>query len=353
MTPRERPPVMARAELLRLIHGFQASQAIHVAATLGLAGLLPASAAELARATGTHLDALYRLMRVLVAIGILEEGEDSRYSLSALGQFLRPEVPGTCAAIAEMIGRPNFWGAWGDLLHTVRTGETAFDHLHGCGVWEYRCGHPEDAGIFDRAMASGTEQFARSVLEVCDFGRFRHVVDVGGGDGMFLATILGKYPETRGTLFDRPEVIARASESVEGKALAGRICLAGGDFFRGVPVGGDAYLLKWILHDWSDVDAIEILKSCRRAMSSAAKLLVAEYVIGPGNGSPESELMDLMMMVMNGGRERTCGEFERIFVAAGFMLTSVTATPTSLRVFEAVPGTNSFRAKPSTAALVG
>jgi hypothetical protein len=329
----------ARADLLRLINGFQASQAIHVAATLGLADLLrcsPKSAADIARTTGAHPDALHRLMRVLASIGLVEETDGHRFALTPIGEFLRSDVSGTCAPMAEMIGRPNFWQAWGDLLHAVRTGDTAFDHVHGSNVWEYRSRHPEETRIFDRAMASGTERFAEAVLAVCDFGRFEHVVDVGGGDGMFLAKILAKYPRIRGTLFDQPHVIARGAASQSRQTFEGSYHAVGGNFFDAVPEGGEAYLLKWILHDWRDAASVNILKSCRRAMKRTGRLLVAEYVLGSSDASPEGEFMDLMMLVMNGGRERTRDEFAAIFTAAGFRLTSITPTATPLSVIEGV-----------------
>jgi hypothetical protein len=327
----------ARADLFRLINGFQASQAIHVAATLGLADQLrygPASAAEMACAVGAHPSALHRLMRVLAAVGVVEQRTDDRFALAAMGEYLCGDVKGTCAPMAELMGRPNLWQAWGDLLHTVRTGDTAFDHVHGCNVWDYRSRDPEEAGVFDRAMASGTEHFAQAVLAVCDFGRYEHVVDVGGGDGMFLAQILQRHAQIRGTLFDQPLVIARATQPPG--AFGGRYRAVGGNFFNGVPEGGDAYLLKWVLHDWGDSACVDILRSCRRAMKRSSRLLVAEYVIDPDGGAPDGAFMDLMMMVMNGGRERTREEFASIFAAAGFHLASLTRTATPLCMLEGV-----------------
>jgi hypothetical protein len=328
-----------RADLLRLINGFQASQAIHVAATLGIADRLhrsPASATELADAIGADPDALRRLIRALISIGVMKQVESGRVVLTGMGEYLRRDVEGTCSPMAELIGRPNFWGAWGELLHAVQTGDTAFVHLHDCNVWDYRSQHPDEARIFDRAMASGTQQFAKAVLEVCDFGSFKHVVDVGGGDGMFLTKILEIHPTLHGTLFDQPHVIARAGASQSSQALNGRYRAVGGNFFQSVPDGGDAYLLKWILHDWDDAASINILKSCARAMKAHARLIVAEYVIGPETNSPDGPFMDLMMMVMAGGRERTRDEFGSIFASAGFRLASITPTVTRLCVIEGV-----------------
>ncbi|MGL5113766.1 MAG: methyltransferase, partial [Beijerinckiaceae bacterium] len=221
----------ARSSLLRLINGFQASHAIHVAAALGLADKLsdsPKSPSVLASKVGADPDALHRLMRVLAAIGVLQPSGSDDFALTAMGQFLRGDVLGTCAPMAELLGRPNVWQAWGELLHTVRTGGTAFDHVHGCGVWEYRTRHPEEGAVFDRAMATGTARFAQAMLDVCDFGRLEHVVDIGGGDGAFLTMIMERYPLVHGTLFDQPHVIARATAPQSGGASNGRYSAVGG-----------------------------------------------------------------------------------------------------------------------------
>jgi SAM-dependent methyltransferase len=327
----------ARADLLRLINGFQTSQAIHVAATLGLADLLgsgPKTTADLAVATKTHPAALYRLMRALASIGVFQEGNNRRFALTPVGEFLRTDVVGTHAPMAQLVGRPNYWQAWGALLYAVQTGTIAFDHVHGSGVWEYRAQRPEEARIFDRAMASGTERFAEAVLEVCDFGRFHSVIDVGGGDGMFLAKILAAYPGLRGTVFDQPHVTAEAAISLEALGLSGRCQAIAGDFLVGVPEGGDVYLLKWILHDWDDAAAIGILRSCRRAMKPSGRLLVVEHVIGLPNASPDGKFMDLAMMTVTGGRERTEDEFATLLAEAGFQLISVTPTATLLSLIE-------------------
>jgi hypothetical protein len=325
----------ARAELQRLVNGFEISQALHVAATLRLADHLrngPMSARQLASAINANEAALYRLMRALASIGVLRE-EQAGFVLTSVGEYLRSDVPGTLASMAEFVGRPNVWQAWGALLHAVRTGDTAFDHVHGRDVWDYRSRHPEETHVFDRAMASGTEVFAEAVLAAYDFGGFEHVVDVGGGDGMFLSKILARYPRIRGTLFDQPHVVARAPSP---PGFRGRYSAVGGDFFDRMPEGADAYLLKWILHDWSDRASVDILRACRRAMPPGGKLLIAEYVIERPNASADGAFMDIMMMVMCGGRERTLDEFAAIFAAAGFRLTSVIKTATPLSIIEGV-----------------
>ena len=329
-------PRDARAELLRLINGFQASQAIHVAATLAIADLLrsgPRTSVDLAAETKTHPDALFRLMRTLAAIGVFREDGD-RFALTPLGEFLRSDVAGTHAPMAAFIGRSNYWQAWGDLLHAVRTGGTAFDHVHGKTVWQYRAEHPEEAQIFDRAMGAGTERYADAVLDVFDFSRFDTVVDIGGGDGSFLAKILRGHPSVCGILFDQPHIVARPAASIEG--LAGRCEAIGGDFFAGVPQGCDAYLLKWILHNWDDQASIDILRACGKAMNPSGRVLVVEHVVGPPNTGSEGKFMDLTMMVGPGGRERTHEEFADLFSRSGFELTTVIPTATPLYLIEGV-----------------
>jgi hypothetical protein len=329
-----------RAGLTRLITGFQVSQAIHVAAMLRLADHLAGgarTAAELAALSGAHAGALHRLLRALASVGVLRERERGLFELTAVGAFLRSDVAGTHAPWAEMMGGPHVWQAWGDLLHAVRTGAPAFDHVHGCGVWEYRAGHPDANLVFDRAMASGTVRHAEAMIGAYDFGRFDHIVDIGGGDGMFLEKILAAYPHVHGTLLDQPHVAARAASRFAAGDVSARCAAVGGDFFASVPEGRDGYLLKWILHDWDDEACIRIMRSCRRAMKPDGRLLVVEHVIGPAGDSPEGPLLDLMMLVMTEGRERTKEEFARLLAAAGFRLVSLNPTSTLFSVMEAAP----------------
>jgi hypothetical protein len=328
------------ADLSELLMGFRVSQAIHVAATLGLADLLafgPKNIGELAEATDTHPPALYRLMRALASAGIFREDDHRRFELTPVGELLRSDVAGTHAPMAQLVGRPNYWQAWGDLLHAVRSGETAFNHMHGAGVWEYRASRAQEGEVFDRAMSARTEQLADAVLQACDFRRFAHIVDVGGGDGTLLAKILAAHPRIRGTLFDQPQTIARAESSLASLGLSTRCQAVGGNFFVSVPEGGDAYLLKWILHDWDDAAAVDILRACRRATKRGCRLLVFERLIGLPNTASEEKFADLNMLVMNGGRERTRDEIAALFDESGFRLVAVTPTSTPLFVIEGVP----------------
>jgi hypothetical protein len=332
----------AKAEVLELILGFQISQAIHVAASLDLADLLsagPMTSTDLSVAAGAHPASLYRLMRALAAVGLFHEDDGGRFSLTVRGHALRSDVPGSCAPTAQFHAGPSAWSAWGNLLHAVRTGATAFDHVHGKSVWAYRAEHAEESDVFDCAMAAGTTRIAGALLAACDFDRFSTVVDVGGGDGTLLARILAANAHIRGVLFDQPKVVTRALVASDALGVSDRYELRGGDFFAGIPGGADAYLLKNILHDWDDAASVKILSACRAAMRPRSRLLIFEHVIGPPNTSARGKLMDLNMLVMTGGRERSLAEFTSLLKQSRFRLLSVTPTSTPLSVIEAVPET--------------
>jgi hypothetical protein len=328
------------SQLMKLINGFQVSQAICVAATLGVPDLLrhgPRRSDELASAANVHAVALYRLLRALAAVGVLEEHKDRYFALTALGDLLRSDVPSSKNAWARLMGQSNYWMAWQDLLGSVHTGETAFQRVHGMSVWDYRAQHSREAETFDRAMGTITEEIADAVLQVLEFNEFRTVVDVGGGEGAFLAKLLCAYPNLRGIVFDQPHVIAKAVPHING--TAGTRCeMVGGDFFKAVPAGADVYFLKWILHDWEDENAIAILCSCRRAMAASSRLILVEYLVAPPNEGADGKFMDLNMMVITGGLERTREDYARLLSASGFNLVETRDTAIHIGVLVAQPG---------------
>jgi hypothetical protein len=318
------------AELRRLVNTYQLSQAIHVVAVLGVADLLadgPKSSDELAETTQTNPRALYRLLRALAAFGLFHEGEDRRFSLADLGNSLRSDAPESVAEWAAFVGRRNIREAWGALEESIRTGENAFKLAHGMSVWEYRAQNLEESEIFDRAMASSSHLVIRSLLDAYDFGRFGTIVDVGGGNGTLLRALLNEYPQLHGVLFDQPHV-------VEGVDLGGRASVVAGSFFESVPEGGDAYLLKWIIHDWEDEEAVAILRTVRRV---GGTLLLVERIVGPPNEGPETKLGDLNMLVGPGGQERTLDEFRALFEEAGYHLAGETLTASGMHVIEGAP----------------
>ena len=327
-------------ELRNLVNGYQASQAISVAATLGVADLLaagPRASDDLARETGADADALYRLLRALAAVGVLHEEDGRRFALTELGEPLRSDVPGSLAGWAEFIGRPSVWQSWGALLHSVRTGENAFRHVHGADVWSWRVDRPDESAVFDRAMASLTGGVNRALLDAYDFGRFGTVVDVGGGNGALLASLLRAFTGMRGILFDQPHVTALAHEVLGEAGVADRCQVVSGSFFEGVPEGGDAYVLKAIVHDWEDPEAVALMQACRRAASDDAVLLLIERDLGGPNEAAAAKLSDLNMLVNPGGRERSVEEYAALLDAAGFRLLTATPTASGLSVLEAAP----------------
>jgi O-methyltransferase/methyltransferase family protein len=326
------------SDLRRLINAYQVTQALHVAAVLGIADLLAGggrTSDELAAATDAHPDTLYLLLRALASVGVFREEDDRRFTLTELGEDLRSDVPGSLAGWAAFVGRPASWEAWGALLHSVRTGENAYANVHGAGVWEHRSRHPEEQAAFDRAMTALTGHVNRSLLDAYDFGRFGTVVDVGGSHGTLLAALLAEHPDMRGVLFDQPQVVAAAEDALRAAGVADRCDAVGGSFFDGVPTDGDAYVLKSILHDWEDDAAAAILRRCRAAMSDSAVVLVVERLLGPPNTSPGPKFSDLTMLVAPGGRERSEEEFAALFADAGLRLAAVVPTASDFNVIEA------------------
>jgi hypothetical protein len=314
-------------DLLRLINGYQVTQAIHVAVTLGVPDRLAQgtrTADELAAATDAHPPSLYRLLRALAAVGILHEDTDRRFTLTALGEGLRSDAPDSPAGWAAFVGRPYHFAAWSNLLHSVRTGETAFKAVHGVDTWTYRAGHPEEGGVFDAAMTALSRRVTAGVLEAHDFSGYAVIADIGGGRGALLSAILARHPGARGILFDQPGVVADARPGERCDVVAG-------DFFERVPEGADAYILKSILHDWDDAPAIAILCSIRQAAAPGSAVLIVERRLGPPNAEPAGKLSDLNMLVGTGGRERTRDEYAALLDAAGFAIVGETpAGPVSV-----------------------
>jgi O-methyltransferase/methyltransferase family protein len=329
------------ATLGRLIVGFQVSQAIHVAATVGVADLLadgPRTSDELAAATNAHPGSLYRLLRALASVGVFHEDEGRGFTLTPMGALLRSDVPGSLRGWAVYVGRPYFREAWGHLEHSVRTGDNAFQHVHGTDVWSYRAELTDESGIFDLAMESLTGASNRALLDAYDFGRFESVVDVGGGNGTLLAALLGEFRAMRGVLLDQPHVVANAAAAVlERAGVADRCEIVGGSFFDEVPTGGDAYTLKSIIHDYEDERAVAILRVCRRAMAADATLFLIDRIVGPPNEDPRTKFSDLNMLVTPAGRERTLHEWDALVTRAGFRLATPTPSTSGLAVIEAAP----------------
>jgi hypothetical protein len=321
-----------------LVTGYRVSQAVHAAAVLGLSDLLrggPLSVADLAAAAGCDPRSLHRLMRALASVEVYTELPDGRFASTALGDQLRPDVEGNAFGLAAAVGRPYAWQAWAGLADNVRTGQNAFAAVHGQTGWEFKAAHPQESAIFDAAMTSNTERAAPSILQAYDFGRFNCITDVAGGRGALLAAILERYPAVRGVLFDQPHVAFQAQARFDQAGVQDRSRIVGGDMFDEIPAGGDAYLMKAILHDWEDPQALAILNGCRRAITDSGTLLVVEALLDTAD--QHVAFADLNMMVGPGGRERTTAEYASLFATAGFRLTRTVPTATEWFIIEAVP----------------
>ena len=259
----------------------------------------------------------------MASVDVLRELDDRGFELTPLGHFLRDDVEGSIAGWAAHVGRPYYWAAWGELLHSVRTGANAFHHVHGTDVWTYRSTRPDESAIFDRAMTSLSQRTSAELVDAYDFSRFTTIVDVGGGAGAFLAAMLTVAPSARGVLFDQPHVVPDAAGVLERSGVADRCTVVAGSFFDTVPAGADAYTMRHVLHDWTDDNAVRILDVVRQAIADNGTLLVVERLIQPPNHGMAAKFSDLNMLVAAGGRERTPAEFAALFERAAFRLERV------------------------------
>lgn len=320
--------------LFQMATGYWLSQAIYVAAKLGIADLLidgPKSSAQLAAAACCDRTSLFRVLRALASAGVLSQVDGDRFALAALGKSLRSNVPGSLRAIVITIGEIHYQ-ACGDLVHSVRTGSPAFNRVFGASLFEHLAQSPEDSAAFNQGMTDLASMLAYAIVLAYDFSGISSVIDVGGGEGQLLRQILNCYPEMTGTVFDSSSVL----HSTTG--LSSRRCFfTAGNFFESVPEGAEAYLLSGVLHDWNDELAVTILRNCRNAISGKARLLIVETIVPETNASSFSKLLDINMMVMCSGRERTQSEFEALLSAADFSLTRIIPTLAPQSIIEARP----------------
>jgi hypothetical protein len=314
-------------EIFNLIGGYRISQAIYAVAELGIPDLLadgPRRCDDLARETKTHAPTLFRILRFLAGAGLFNELGPKEFELTRLGSTLRTDLPGSLRPVVRFLLSEFEWTPWGRLIHSVRTGETAFDHVHGMGPFEYFRKNPEASAVFNSAMTSLSARSGTGIVERYDFSGLRKVVDVGGGHGLLLATILRANPTMRGVLFDLPDVVVGAGQVLENFGVRDRCEVVGGSFFGGLPPGGEAYVLRQIVHDWDDDRALAILRNCCAAMTETGKVLVIEREIAAHHREAMRVLhLDLEMLVNVGGMERTEAEYRSLFENAGFRLTTI------------------------------
>lgn len=332
-----KPNPSPRDELNRLVTGFWTTQAIYVAVRLKIADRLvngPLTAESLASETGSHAPTLYRLLRALASSGVFHEDAQRRFTLTPISELLRHNVPGSMAALALMRGDWQY-RAWGELLHSVQTGECAFEHAFGEAIFAHLARVPEHGAIFDQAMVGVHGRETDAMLAAYDFSQFGQIADVGGGNGSVLIEILKRSPSTRGLLFDQPHVIQRAQQNFTQAGLAHRCDFVAGDFFQDVPPGADAYLLRHIIHDWDNDRSKAILRNCHRAMSAGSRLLIAEFVLPNGPGPFQGKWFDLAMLAVTGGQERTETEYRALLADTDFQWRRLVSTSCELSIIEA------------------
>jgi len=326
--------------LMDLLLGVPVTQIIAVAARMGIPGRLrngPTSVTVVAQESGTLEDPTYRLLRALSAIGITTESADRKFSLTPVGECLLPEVPGSFDALAKLNGSAWWISAFSELTHTLQTDRSAFSKQAGDSLFGFLAEHPSEQELFARAMSTFSGAEVALILSAFDFSKYRHIVDVGGGHGMLLAAVLKSATQAQGTLLDRPGVVPGAEKRLREAGLVERSRVVAGDFFEGVPTGGDVYLLKHILHDWDDARAVRILRSVAQAMAPGGRVLVIEQGITPPGVPGPGKIADIVMMVLTeGGRERSVEELRALFERAGLRFEREITTPGAITLFEAL-----------------
>lgn len=331
--------VPAPVAVMEMVVDSWAAQAITAAAELGIADALangPLSAEDLAAAVDADADAVRRLLRALIGRGIFRQRRDGRYDLTPLADPLRRDAEVSLVGWARWLGSPQHREHWSHLADAIRTGRSVIPELRGKPAFEYLASDAELGEIFNQAMTSASALSIGPVVAAYDFSPFATVVDVGGGHGRLLAAILAATPSTRGILFDQPQVVAGAPPVLAEQGVQDRVEIAQGSFFEAVPTGGDAYVLKSVIHDWPDDDAVRILRNVRSALAVGGRVLLVEFVVPEDNREFIGNWLDLEMLVALGARERTAAEFERLFGRAGFRLKRVVQTASPFCVLEAV-----------------
>src|SRR5436190_4145085 len=331
------PTPEAIQHAFQLMTGHIVASAVNIAARLGLSDRLvqgPRSAEDLARETGANPDALYRLMRALAGVGVFEEQSDRRFALTPVGAAL---TDGPVRWMALWIAGEFNFHVYANAIHSLMTGESSVPKTTGHEVFEHFAKTPDLSKVFNDAMTGFSNVVIPAIVESYDFSGIGTLVDIAGGHGAILTAILQKHPGMKGILFDLEHVIAGAKPKIEAQGLAGRVTTGSGDFFKAVPSGGDAYIMKHIIHDWDDDKAALILSNIRKVLPKDGRVILIEAVIPPGNEPGMGKILDLEMLVMPGGRERTEQEFRALFDRAGFNLTRIVPTKSPLSVVEAKP----------------
>jgi hypothetical protein len=334
-TPEQPPPHIQLIQMGAAV----TSRTVCVAAKLGLADQLasgPKSASELAGPMQVHAPSLHRLMRTLASLGILTEQSAQRFALTGLGEALKTGAPGSARSTLLVFGSAWQRTAWDHMEYSVQTGQPGFDKAHGVPFFDYLADHPEDASLFSETMVGLHNQEPPAVADTYDFSVFKTIVDVGGATGNMLAAVLSRHAGPRGILFDRPHVVNDAPALLTARGVSDRVTIAPGDFFQSVPPGADAYILSHIIHDWGEDQCLTILGHVRKAMNPAGRLVVVEMVLPFGDTAHQGKMLDMAMLVLLGGQERTEAEYAALLGKAGFHLTRVVPTNSAASILEAV-----------------
>ncbi len=332
------PETAAAQQIMQLSTGYIASTCLYVAVKLRIADLIDRasrSSADLARELKVNEDALYRVMRTLTSLGVFEEKSARTFANNLASSMLRSETPGSMYEMALWMTDPFHFQVYANALHSVQTGDPAVEKTFGVPVFEWFPKNPDESEVFNNAMTMFSAMVIPAALEVYDFSGIGTLIDIAGGHGRVLTSILQKYPSMRGVLFDLEHVLAGARPVIESLGLAERCRTVSGDFFKAVPEGGDAYIMKHIIHDWDDERAATILKNIRTAMNPGGRVILLESVVAPGSQPDFAKIIDIEMLLMPGGRERTEQEFRDLFARAGFELTRIIPTKSPLSVIEA------------------
>ena len=339
MTAKQQAPP-PHAQLIQMAAASWVSATVYAAAKLAIADHLaagPRSAAELAGPTGTHAPSLHRLLRTLAGLGILTEWEGQRFALTPLGESLKAGAPGSARSTVLAFCNPTFWRSWEEIVYSLQTGETGFAKAHGMPLFEFLAKHPEAATHFSEAMVGYHGAETSAVAEAYDFSELETIVDVGGATGNMLAAILSRHAGPHGILFDRAHVVHEATALLKAHGVEQRVAIESGDFFAGVPAGGDAYILSHIIHDWNEEQCLTILGHCRKVMKPDGRLLIVETVLPTGDTPHQGKVQDMVMLVVPGGQERTEAEYTELLGKAGFRLCRVVPTASIVSIVEAVP----------------
>jgi len=332
-------PLPPHVQLIQMGTAYWASRIVYAAAKLGLADQLGTgakSAEELAGSVCAHAPSLHRLMRTLGSLGILTERAERRFALTDLGKALMTGAPGSARASLLTVGSHWFDGSFDHIVHSIQTGETGFEKAQGMPLFEYLAQYPEYASLFNETMIGVHGEEPPAVAAAYDFSTLETVVDVGGGTGNMLAAILTRHARPRGILFDRPHVVRDAPALLQSKGVIDRVTIEAGDFFETVPAGGNAYVLSHIIHDWGEDQCLRILGHVHQAMKPDGRLLIVEMVLPAGDAPHLGKMLDMVMLVLPGGQERTEAEYHSLLGKANFRLTCVVPTDSAVSVMEAV-----------------